>query len=158
MDASFSSALIIDDSPVAPADLVAVADPEARYDEVIEIDLSALEPMIACPSSPDNVVPVREVAGRPVALSDEPRWIDKLTRSRRVLERTLSAGHPVYGVSTGVGGDSARRVDAAQDDDFAYRIIRQHGCGVGPAFSMVESRAIVLARPDRPVPDGAKLV
>ena len=37
------------------------ADPDATYDEYDEIDLSALEPLIACPSSPDNVVPVREV-------------------------------------------------------------------------------------------------
>ncbi len=43
------------------------ADPDASYSEIIEIDLSGLEPMIACPSSPDNVVPVREVAGKPVA-------------------------------------------------------------------------------------------
>lgn len=42
------------------------ADPDARYDEVLEIDMSALEPLIACPSSPDKVVEVREVAGRPV--------------------------------------------------------------------------------------------
>jgi aconitate hydratase len=39
------------------------ADPDAGYDEYDEIDLSTLEPLIACPSSPDNVVPVREVAG-----------------------------------------------------------------------------------------------
>ena len=39
------------------------ADPDAPYNGDITIDLSALEPMIAKPSSPDNVVPVREVAG-----------------------------------------------------------------------------------------------
>jgi aconitate hydratase len=43
------------------------ADADAEYDKVLEIDLSTLEPMIACPSSPDNVVKVRDVAGRPVA-------------------------------------------------------------------------------------------
>ncbi|NIA08855.1 MAG: aconitate hydratase [Nitrospiraceae bacterium] len=42
------------------------ADTDARYHETIDIDLSSLEPMIACPSSPDNVVPVRDVAGQPV--------------------------------------------------------------------------------------------
>ena len=42
------------------------ADPGATYDHEDEIDLSALEPLIACPSSPGNVVPVREVAGRDV--------------------------------------------------------------------------------------------
>jgi aconitate hydratase len=40
-----------------------IADEGADYDEYEEIDLSKLEPLIAQPSSPGNVVPVREVAG-----------------------------------------------------------------------------------------------
>lgn len=36
------------------------SDEDAVYDRIIDIDLSALKPMIACPHSPDNVV---EVAG-----------------------------------------------------------------------------------------------
>jgi len=43
------------------------ADPNAEYDEEDEIDLSTLVPLIACPSSPDNVKPVSEVEGTPVA-------------------------------------------------------------------------------------------
>ena len=39
------------------------ADEGAEYDEYAEIDLSKLEPLIAKPSSPGNVVPVRDVAG-----------------------------------------------------------------------------------------------
>jgi aconitate hydratase len=39
------------------------ADPDARYDEHITIDLSELEPMIALPGSPDNVVKVSEIEG-----------------------------------------------------------------------------------------------
>lgn len=42
------------------------ADEDAVYDDVIELDLSTLEPMIALPHMPDQVVPVREVAGLPV--------------------------------------------------------------------------------------------
>ena len=34
------------------------SDPDAAYDRIIPIDLSALKPMIACPHSPDNVVEV----------------------------------------------------------------------------------------------------
>jgi len=41
-------------------------DPDAEYDQVIEMDLSKLEPLIAQPSSPDNVCPVRDVAGKEV--------------------------------------------------------------------------------------------
>jgi aconitate hydratase len=43
-----------------------LADEGAGYDEHIEVNLSELVPLIACPSSPGNVVPVTEVAGRKV--------------------------------------------------------------------------------------------
>ncbi len=45
--------------PLAP-------DPDADYDERMEIDLNQLEPLIARPHSPDNVCAVREVAGTKV--------------------------------------------------------------------------------------------
>ena len=37
------------------------ADADAVYDKVIEIDLSSLTPLVACPHSPDNVKPVAEL-------------------------------------------------------------------------------------------------
>jgi len=43
------------------------ADPDAEYDEAMEMNLSELEPLVARPPSPGNVVPVQEVAGTPVA-------------------------------------------------------------------------------------------
>jgi aconitate hydratase len=49
----------VDWVPIAAGD-------EAVYDETENIDLSAVEPLIALPSSPGNVVPVREVAGREI--------------------------------------------------------------------------------------------
>ncbi len=42
-------------------------DPDADYDEVVEIDLGKLGPMVARPQSPDNVVPVEEVEGTKLA-------------------------------------------------------------------------------------------
>ncbi len=42
------------------------ADDGCKYDKVIEIDLDKLEPLIAKPHSPDNVVKVRDVAGTDV--------------------------------------------------------------------------------------------
>ncbi|MBB5212562.1 aconitate hydratase [Microbulbifer hydrolyticus] len=42
------------------------AEEGADYDHRETMDLSKLEPMIACPSSPGNVVTVREVAGKPI--------------------------------------------------------------------------------------------
>lgn len=42
------------------------ADSDARYDKTVEIDLDKLEPMIACPHSPDNVTNVRSLEGKKV--------------------------------------------------------------------------------------------
>jgi 3-isopropylmalate/(R)-2-methylmalate dehydratase large subunit len=41
-------------------------DPDATYDQAIEIEVSKLDPQIACPHKVDNVKPVQEVAGKAV--------------------------------------------------------------------------------------------
>ncbi len=49
------------------ADFVPLSsDADAVYDQTITIDLSAVKPMIACPHSPDRVVPVETLAGTKV--------------------------------------------------------------------------------------------
>lgn len=42
------------------------SDPDAEYDEIIDIDLSELEPLAACPHSPDNIKPISELAGQKI--------------------------------------------------------------------------------------------
>ncbi|WP_234572634.1 aconitate hydratase [Rhodohalobacter sp. 614A] len=42
------------------------ADEGAEYDKIEEVDLSEIVPMIALPSSPGNVVPVKEVEGKSI--------------------------------------------------------------------------------------------
>ena len=42
------------------------ADKDAEYSDILEIDLNSIEPLIAKPHSPDNVVPVRELSGTKV--------------------------------------------------------------------------------------------
>jgi 3-isopropylmalate/(R)-2-methylmalate dehydratase large subunit len=41
-------------------------DPDAAYDQVVEIDATLLEPQIACPHTVDNVKPIGEVAGKKI--------------------------------------------------------------------------------------------
>lgn len=42
------------------------SDENAEYDEIINIDLSSLKPLVACPHSPDNVKTVAEVGNIPI--------------------------------------------------------------------------------------------
>ncbi|MEW6578180.1 MAG: 3-isopropylmalate dehydratase large subunit [Chloroflexota bacterium] len=41
-------------------------DPDAQYAAEYRLDVNALEPLIACPDRPDNVVPVSQVMGQPI--------------------------------------------------------------------------------------------
>ena len=41
-------------------------DEDAEYDEVIELNMSELQPLMACPHLPDNVKPLKEVEKKPV--------------------------------------------------------------------------------------------
>ncbi|HEX9078743.1 MAG TPA: aconitate hydratase [Desulfuromonadaceae bacterium] len=81
------------------------ADPDAAYDEHDEIDLSALEPLIACPSSPDNVKRVAEVEGVKVdqvivGSSVNSSFRDLMTVCR-ILDGRRVAAHLSFNVNPG---------------------------------------------------------
>jgi aconitate hydratase len=72
-----------------------VADPEAAYDRHEEIDLSGLEPLIAKPSSPGKVVPVRELAGKEIyqsyiGSSANPGYRDFAIAAQMVKDRKVT--------------------------------------------------------------------
>lgn len=46
--------------------LTVLPDPDATYERIVEIDVSALEPQIACPHTVDNVKAIREVEGKAI--------------------------------------------------------------------------------------------
>jgi aconitate hydratase len=71
-----------------------LADPDAEYDVTDAIDLSSLEPLIAKPQSPGNVVPVREVSGEPIyqayiGSSANPGYRDFAVSARMVAGRRV---------------------------------------------------------------------
>jgi aconitate hydratase len=69
------------------------ADEDAPYDEYDEIDLSTLEPLIACPSSPGNVVPVRKVAGIKVDQVIVGSSVNSSFRDLMVVARIMEGRH-----------------------------------------------------------------
>jgi len=77
--------------------LEVIADEDATYDVHESIDLSTLEPLVAKPTSPGNVVPVREVAGREIyqayiGSSANPGLRDLAVAARIVEGRRTSDG------------------------------------------------------------------
>ncbi|SEF71559.1 aconitate hydratase [Billgrantia desiderata] len=73
------------------------AEPGCSYDREEVLDLSSLEPLIALPSSPDKVVPVREVVGEPlhqayIGSSGNPGYRDFAVVAEMVRGRTVADG------------------------------------------------------------------
>ncbi len=119
------------------------ADPDAQYDRNEELNLSDLEPMIALPSSPGNVVPVREVAGKEIyqayiGSSANPGFRDYAICAEMVKNRQIAAG-----VSFDINPASRNVLEElARNNYLAYLIhagarIHQTGCngciGMGQA-------------------------
>lgn len=75
------------------------ADEGAAYDEYEEMDLSGLEPLIACPSSPGNVVPVRQVAGTQVDQVIVGSSVNSSFRDLMVVARIVEGRHCHPGTS-----------------------------------------------------------
>src|SRR5271169_1353398 len=69
------------------------ADEGAEYDEYAEIDLSKLEPLIAKPSSPGNVVPVREAVGTTVDQVIVGSSVNSSFRDLMVTAKMLEGRH-----------------------------------------------------------------
>ena len=82
------------------------ADPDAHYDRIIEIDLDSLEPMIAQPHMPDNVVPVREVEGLPAQQVAIGSCTNSSINDLGIASEILSNGTVAAGTSLAVSAGS----------------------------------------------------
>lgn len=72
--------------------------------------------------------------------------LQKVSESRNYLEARMNNGDVMYGVNTGFGHFSDVRISNDQLVELQKNLIRSHCCGVGPSFSKVQSRAIMLLR------------
>src|SRR4051812_41320731 len=86
----------------------------------------------------DEVVAIAFGLAEPV-ISDEPAFVARLEAGRTVLERCLSAGEPVYGVSTGVGASVENDVPGHLQAELARNLFRFHGCGTGRILDAAEA-------------------
>ncbi|HXC50671.1 MAG TPA: aromatic amino acid ammonia-lyase [Candidatus Limnocylindrales bacterium] len=93
----------------------------------------------------DEVVSIAFGLAEP-AISADPAFLARLEAGRTVLERCLSAGEPVYGVSTGVGASVENDVPEHLQADLARNLFRFHGCGTGRILDPTEASAVIAVR------------
>lgn len=138
-----------------------VADPGAEYDRHEEINLSGLEPLIAKPSSPGNVVPVRELAGREIyqsyiGSSANPGYRDFAIAAQMVKDR-----HVADNVSFDVNPTSRQLLEELIENGELTHLVHagarlhQAGCngcigmGQAPATGKISLRTVPRNFPGR---------
>jgi aconitate hydratase len=137
------------------------ADEGAAYDRFEEIDLSRLEPLIAMPSSPGNVVPVRDVAGEPIyqvyiGSSANPGYRDFAVVAEMVKDKQAA-----HRVSFDVNPASRQILENLARDGYVLALLRagarfhQAGCngcigmGQAPATNTLSLRTVPRNFPGR---------
>jgi histidine ammonia-lyase len=70
----------------------------------------------------------------------------EMVRARRVVERVVAEGSPVYGVTTGFGRLADQVVSPAERSDLQRNLVRSHAAGVGRALDREAVRALMLLR------------
>ena len=116
------------------------SDPDAQYDRVIDIDLNTLQPMIACPHSPDNVVPVATLAGTKVdqvciGSCTNSSLFDMLKVAALLKGRTIAPGVSLS-ISPGSKQVLTMLADCGALTDILASGARLLECACGPCIGM----------------------
>ena len=137
------------------------ADENAEYDEVTEINLSELEPLIACPSSPGNVKKVSEVEGIPVHQVIIGSCVNSSFRDMMIVAKAMASrvAHPRVSFEINPGSRQVLENVAAQSGLLTLihsgARVHQSGClgcigmGQAPATGTVSLRTFPRNFPGR---------
>lgn len=115
-------------------------DEDASYDEEMEINLSELEPLIAQPSMPDRVVPVREIEGLEVSQvcvgsCTNSSYMDLMRVAAILKGRTI---HPRVNMTLGPGSKQVFEMISREGalSDIIAAGVRVIEAGCGPCIGM----------------------
>jgi histidine ammonia-lyase len=72
--------------------------------------------------------------------------VSRMQASRAVVDKLVAEGRTAYGINTGFGKLASVRINSDQVRQLQINLVRSHACGVGPALSESETRAIMLLR------------
>ncbi len=115
-------------------------DPDAEYDGRIEIDLSLLEPLIAKPHMPDNVVPVKELEGMKIDQVVIGSCTNSSLRDLIVAARILEGKTIPEGVSLGIAPGSRKVFHYLMRKGIIPKLVEAGArileCACGPCIGM----------------------
>jgi len=93
-----------------------------------------------------TIADVQQVAIDRRRVSLRPAAVEKMARSRSVIESIVSEDRAVYGVTTGFGKLSDVHIGHDQITPLQHNLVRSHASGVGDPLSEEDVRALMLLR------------
>lgn len=119
------------------------ADDDAQYDQIVKVDLDKLEPMVACPHSPDNVKKIEDIKGLKidqVAIGSctNSSWLDMMKVASILKGKTVAENVEL------VIAPGSRQVLTMLAENGALADMLNAGarileCGCGPCIGMGQS-------------------
>ena len=79
-------------------------------------------------------------------ISLDPAALERVQKSRDVVDKIVREDRTVYGINTGFGKFSDVKIDEKDTKALQLHLIRSHSCGVGEPFPETVSRAMVVLR------------
>ena len=127
------------------------ADDGAQYDEIIDIDLTQIEPMIAQPHMPDLVVPVREIEGKKIVQAAIGSCTNSSINDLGIAADILDGKTVAPGVSLGVSPGSKQVYTSAIEAGIIKKLVKsgarmlESACGpcIGMGFAPASGGASV---------------
>ncbi len=129
------------------------ADAGAEYDEYDEIDLSKVEPLIAKPSSPGNVVTVREVAGLKVDQVIVGSSVNSSFRDLMVVAKIVEGRHASAWKSFHVNPGSRQVIENIASQGGVLTLLRAGGRIHEPGCLVASNGAGAWDGPGEPADD-----
>jgi aconitate hydratase len=136
-------------------------DDDADYDHYEEIDLSEIVPLVAKPTSPGNVVPVRDIEGKPIYQSYVGSSANPGYRDFAIVSKIMEGRQAHDRVSLDVNPTSRQVLQNLTQDGHLLNLIQagarihQAGCngcigmGQAPAKNEISLRTVPRNFPDR---------
>lgn len=107
------------------------------------VESTHMQPVVL-DARPLDVAAVEQVAVHGAAVTVGPEARARLTRAREIVERATHDGRAHYGINTGFGSLSRKRIADDHLRDLQRNLIRSHSAGVGEPLATTTVRGMML--------------
>ncbi|MBI2027161.1 MAG: aromatic amino acid lyase [Deltaproteobacteria bacterium] len=89
---------------------------------------------------------VEKVSFKRVSVEPSPKAVEKVRKTRNYIEKILQGPEVVYGLNTGFGSLSDKKINKEDLQTLQENLVRSHCAGIGKSLDLPIVRALILLR------------